>query len=303
MSLTTDKRDVPVQEGLAPWATLRQTYPPDFGKAKRIPRWLMNIAVWRRRRLARPVLARAERICDFEPGMISIVILCCKRLPELKRLVASLDKFLATHESGTCVEKILVDNGSGNDVVSWAHECAFFDRVIAHENNLGMAVALDDVFPQARGEYILLLEEDFIVDYERSFLKRCLVLFDDFPEIGIIRLKNQRNWGRPYRIIGPLRSTSDNTEFWTWFPSLNGKLNVWAAGSVLFRKVSFMATGRIPLGPNVARSELQHQGVLYEETYGQRYNRTWLAAKIKDCYPFVQPNDTPESPGWGEVTD
>ncbi len=285
---------------LAPWATLRQTNPPDFGKAKRIPRWLMNLICWRRRRMARATLRRSQDICTFEPGLISIVILCCKRLPELQRLVAGLDDFLATHEPGTKVEKILVDNGSGGDVVSWADGCGFFDRIIAHENNLGMAVALDDAFPQTRGEYVLLLEEDFVVDYDRPFLGRCLTLFDQYPEIGIIRLKNQRNWGRSYRIIGPLRATSDGTEFWTWLPSLNGKLNVWAAGSVLFRKVSFMATGPIPLGPNVSRDLPQHQGVLYEEIYGRRYNRTWLAAKVKDCYPFVQPNDSPESPGWGE---
>jgi hypothetical protein len=86
-------------------------------------------------------------------------------------------------------------------------------------------------------------------------------------------------------------------------PSLNGKLNVWAAGSVMFRKVSFVETGRIPIGPNVRRNNPKHQGVLYEETFGKKYNKRWLAAKIKDCYPFVQPNDNSVSPGWGEVTD
>jgi glycosyltransferase involved in cell wall biosynthesis len=259
--------------------------------------------VCRRRAKAVKTIARAREICDFESGVVSIVILSCKRLAELQRLVANLQSFLETIEDYTKIEKVLVDNGSGPQLVRWSENSGFFDRIIAHENNLGIAGALDDAFPQVKGEYILLVEEDFIIDFDRPFLNRCLTLFGEYPEIGIIRLKNQRNWGKPHRIIGPVRQTSDGMEFWTWLPSLNGKLNVWAAGSVLFRKVSFIATGRIPLGPNVGRDHPGHQGALYEEVYGKRYNRNWLAAKMRNCYPFVQPNDTPESSGWGEVND
>lgn len=285
----------------SPWATLRQTDPPDFGEAKLVPRWWLNCSVRRRRAKALETIARAKEICDFESGAVSIVILSCKRLSELQRLTHSLQSFLGTVEDYSKVEKVLVDNGSGSQLVRWSEESGFFDRIIAHQNNLGMACALNDAFPQVKGEYILLIEEDFVVEYDQPFLRRCLTLFDEYPEIGLIRLKNQRNWGKPHRIIGPVRYTSDRTEFWTWLPSLSGKLNVWAAGSVLFRKVSFMDTGPIPLGPNVGRHHSRHQGTLYEEIYGRRYNRNWLAAKIRNCYPFVQPNDTPESSGWGEV--
>lgn len=285
------------------WATQTQTTPPDFGLAKLVPSWWLNWAVRRRKDKSRVIISSAAEICDFEIGKISIVILSCKRLPELKRLVKGLDSFIRNIEAYSKVEKILVDNGSGYELVEWAEKSNFFDRIIAHKSNLGMAVALDDAYIKANGEYILLLEEDFIVEYDRPFFKKCLTLFHEYPEIGIIRLKNQRNWGKSYRIISPLRNTSDGTEFWTWLPSLNGKLNVWAAGSVMFRKVSFVETGRIPIGPNVRRNNPKHQGVLYEETFGKKYNKRWLAAKIKDCYPFVQPNDNSASPGWGEVTD
>jgi glycosyltransferase involved in cell wall biosynthesis len=287
----------------ASWAKLRQTDPPDFGRAKQVPRWWLRCSVHRRRARAERIIFRAREICDFDPCVVSVVILSCKRLVELQRLAGSLNFFLENFEDYTKIEKVLIDNGSGPQLVRWSEDSGFFDRIIAHEQNLGMAVALDDAFPQMKGEYILLIEDDFVVDYDRPFLKSCLTLFDEYPEIGIIRLKDQRNWGKPHRIIGPLRHTSDGTEFWTWLPSFNGELNVWAAGSVLFRKVSFMATGRIDLGPNVGRDHPKHQGVLYEEVYGKRYNRNWLAAKMRNCYPFVQPNDNPESSGWGEVMD
>ncbi len=282
------------------WATQIQTNPPDFGNAKFTPQWWFDWILKRRINKNKKIISNSTEIFDFEPGMVSIVVLSCKRLVELQRLVEGLDDFLSNVDKYSKVEKILVDNGSGVELVDWAENSNFFDRIIAHKENLGMAVALDDAYIKAKGEYILLIEEDFVVQYSHSFIKKCLKLFDEYPEIGIIRLKNQRNWGKSYRIIGPQRSTSDGTKFWTWLPSLNGKLNVWAAGSVLFRKVSFISTGRIPVGPNVKRSHPKHQGVLYEETYGKKYNKKWLAAKIYNCYPFVQPNDSPESPGWGE---
>jgi len=290
-----------MNDPLAPWATLRQTNPPDFGRAKIIPYWWLNLSVKKRLKKSDGIIARSVEICNFNPGVISIVILSCKRLNELKRLVGSLKIFLESVETYTKIEKILVDNGSGSELVEWAESIDFFDQIIAHTKNLGMAVALDDAYMKANGEYILLIEEDFIVDYSEPFLEKCLRLFDEYHEIGIIRLKDQRNWGKTHRIISPLRSVSDGTRFWTWLPSFNGKLNVWSAGSVLFRKVSFVEAGKIPIGPNFDRKDPRHQGALYEEAFGKIYNKKWLAAKIENCYPFVQPNDSPSSPGWGEI--
>ena len=280
-----------------------QTDPPDFGKAKRVPRWWLNWAVLKRRKKAAALINSSHRYDNITEGVISIVILSCQRLPQLKRLVHCLEPFLRNYENNVPIEKVLVDNGSGTELLDWARNTDFFDLIVAHEENLGMAIALDDAFLKVRGEYILLLEDDFVIDYAKPFLKRCVDLFNEFPEIGIIRLKNQRNWGKPFRVIGPLRTTAEGTEFWTWLPSLNGKLNVWTAGSVIFRKISFLDTGSIPHGANVSRSSPNHQGILYEEVFGKRYNRNWLAAKIKNVYPFVQPSDHPESPGWAETSD
>ena len=86
----------------------------------------------------------------------------------------------------------------------------------------------------------------------------------------------------------------------TWFPSINGRLNVWAAGSVMFRKVSYLSIGEIIYKKNISRNTIGHQGFYYEEVYGKKYNKKWLAAKIENCYPFIQPNDNEESPGWNE---
>ena len=277
-----------------------QTSPPDFGDARRVPSWWLNLSILRRRSRAKAIVEQSSRENESDAGLISIVVLSCKRQVELQRLTESLMLFLGKIEDYSNVEKILVDNGSEKQLVEWAKSLCFYDSIVAHECNLGMAVALNDIFWKVRGEYILLIEDDFVLDYNHPFFRRCLSLFKEYPEIGIIRLKNQKNWGKRFRIISPLRKTSDGTKFWTWLPSFNGKLNIWTAGSVMFRRVSFTSTGEIPTGPNVDRTSQAHQGILYEEVYGKRYNRNWLAAKIYDCYPFIQPGDNKESPGWAE---
>ncbi len=284
----------PEQAQMRPqWAREKQPHPPNFGQAKRIPRLLLNVSVKRRRGKCLQIIRDSRRYCDFEPGLISLVILSCKRIREFRRLCESLVPFFDGVETYPQVEKILADNGSGPELVDYARGLGFFDRVLAHERNLGMAGALNDAYQKCNGEYVLLVEDDFVVDYDRPFLSDCLDIFREFPEIGIIRLKNQNNWWKPFRVIGPLRSTSAGVPFWTWLPSWpKGDNNVWACGSVLFRKVSFFSTGRLPLG------EGRHQAVLVENAYGCLYNKTWLAAKAKDCYPFFQPNDNLESPGF-----
>lgn len=282
------------------WSQELQPNPPYFGEAHLVSRVKLGWEVWHRRILCQKILRQSQRWCNYEPGLVSIVILSCKRPVQLKRLCESLFPFLGSIESDHKREVLLVDNGSGRELISYVHSLKGFDRIIAHPVNVGMTIALREAFPQCRGEYILLLEDDFVLKEDKPFLARCLEIFAGYPEIGIIRLKNQNNWWKPYRRIGPLRRTTSGTEFWTWLPSPDGSLNVWAAGSVLFRKISYFSTGELPIGPNRSRDELEHQGYLYECVYGRRYNHTWLAAKIKDCYPFAQPNDHPDSPGWGE---
>ena len=274
------------------WSREIQPDPPYFGQAKRIPRWRLNLAIRRRRKKTLDIIRNGEAYCEFDKGLVSLVVLSCKRLPELRRLCESLVPFFRDVEDYARVEKTLVDNGSGPELVNFIKDLGFFDTIIAHPKNLGMAGALNEAYRRCRGEYILLIEDDMVVDCGRPFLRRCLDIFDEFSEIGIIRLKNQNNWWKPFRRIGPLRASATGVEFWTWLPSRDGETNVWACGSVLFRKVSFFSTGFLPVG------EGRQQAVLVENVYARDYNKVWLAAKVKDCYPVFQPNDNLESPGF-----
>lgn len=277
------------------WAMEKQPDPPNFGQAKRISMEKLEKIVKKRRPYCEKILAEAQNICFFIPEKVSLVVLSCKRLPELKRLLDGLIPFFKNVEIHSKIEKILVDNGSGSELVDYCKQTGFFDRIIAHPHNLGMAGALNDIYPKCEGEYILFVEDDFVIDYSEPFLRKCINLMKERPEVGIIRLKNQNNWWKPARIISEKIISPSGIPFWLWLPSKDFTTNVWACGSVLFRKASFISTGMLPAGVDG-----RQQAIDVESTYGKNYNRYWLAAKIEKCYPFVQPNDNPESPGFSD---
>lgn len=281
------------------WKLQKQTSPPTFGWARLVSDIVLEKEIARRTENCSMFISNSKSYCDFREGKISLIVLSCKRLHTLKRLIESARTYFENIDAYPYIEKILVDNGSGEELIEDIRKMDFFDRIIAHSRNLGMVGALKHAYRQVDGEYVLLVEDDFVLDYDKPFIEKCLRIFREFPEIGIIRLKNQNNWWKPHRVIGPIRKTSTGVEFWTWLPSKDGKLNVWVAGSVMFRKVSYFTVGELPDVPHVRRKKKFNHAYIYEYVYGKKYNKHWLAAKIQNCYPFVQPNDNLQSPGWG----
>lgn len=298
---TSLKSAVPVAkvlERLPPdpnWKFQKQSTPPSFGWATRVGMARLEREVAQRLPHCKQILAQAERYCSFVPGKVSFVVLSCKRWHTLEKLLSSLQNWSETYPK---IEKILIDNGSGPELVAKARATQIFDTIVDHPQNLGMIGALRDAYRRVDGEYVLYVEDDFILDDAKPFLHKCITLLNENPEIGIIRLKNQNNWWKPQRVIAPKRKTSDGTEFWTWLPSSDGMMNGWCAGSVMFRRAAYFSVGELPDVPQVTRKKRTNHAFMYEYIYGKEFNKRWLAAKIDGICPFVQPNDNLQSPGW-----
>lgn len=279
------------------WKYEKQTNPPTFGWAKFCNQRELDHEVKKRKDHCLKVIKDS----DLNNADITFFILTCKRWETLEPLVKSCKNYFENIDKYKNIKKVLIDNDSGEEILKKAEDEKFFDDIIKNKENLGMIGALQEAFSKVETEFIIFVEDDFLLDCKEPFLKKCIDVFREFPEIGFIRLKNQNNWWKPFRRISPLRSTSSGVSFWTWLPSLNGRLNGWCAGSVMFRTDSFKDVGDLPkVSHNISREKGMHQGELYECEYGEKYNRKWLTAKIENCYPFVQPNDNEECLGWGD---
>lgn len=258
-------------------------------------------ALWRRE-------ACTQIIRRHSKGQVgtAMVVLSCKRPEALVRLFESMR---GETREWRLSESWFVDNGSGPEIERMARVSGLFGEYRIHPQNIGMGPAINDVLDRTRCEFILFVEDDLVLVDGQPFVGKCSCLFDDYPEIGIIKLKRKENWSTmyPYRRIGPVQRTQSGVTFHPWLPSPRwtfrwgqrpwyptGIHNGWSLGPVMFRWSAWKEFGPLPSGQG------RGQAVAAEEEYALRFNRVFLAARPMDFAPFEQPQ-TEESPGFRDA--
>ncbi len=81
----------------------------------------------------------------------------------------------------------VVDNNSVDDSVRMVQEKFPEMRLIANKKNVGFAVANNQAIRESRGEYVLLLNPDTLV--EEDTFSKCLAFMDAHPEAGALGVK------------------------------------------------------------------------------------------------------------------
>lgn len=249
-------------------------------------------------------LRRQGHTCeDVGRAGTDLVLLSCKRPVETYRLMESLAKNRIALAG--LVDSWSVDNGSGQGVRLSILESKVFKNKVWFPRNIGMGAAVNDVLGRVKSKYVLFIEDDLVLDYTAPFVLDCERIFEEFPQVGIIKLKRKTNWNDyPYRRIGPMQEMNWGTRFHPWLPSPRwtfrwgqrpwypvGIHNVWSLGPVMFRHVLWRQAGPIPSGQG------RGQALAAEEQYALRVNTKWIAARPVGIQPFLQP-PTIESPGF-----
>ncbi len=100
-------------------------------------------------------------------------------------LVESLDSI--ARQSYADWEMVLCDDGSSDDTLKVAREWARHDdraKVLANEQNLGLARTLDRCISEARGEFLARQDGDDISEPER--LAKLVAAMDAHPEVAVV---------------------------------------------------------------------------------------------------------------------
>jgi len=111
------------------------------------------------------------------PGLVSVVMLSWNAPQYTKMALESI----RAHTHGD-YEVIIVDNGSGPETVEWLRTLTDV-RVIYNSTNRGYAGGNNQAIAAARGEYIVLLNNDVIVT--EGWLNGLLGAFDRIPALGV----------------------------------------------------------------------------------------------------------------------
>ncbi len=113
---------------------------------------------------------------------VSLIILVHNQLDHTRRCLESVARH--TPESH---EVILVDNGSGPETAAYLRERAGTGpgvRLIVNVNNRGFSAGNNQGLAIARGEYVMLLNNDTVVT--EGWLTRMLAVFERHPATGIV---------------------------------------------------------------------------------------------------------------------
>lgn len=119
---------------------------------------------------------------EAPPPLTSLVILTFNQLDYTKKAVESIGRHTPEPH-----EIIFVDNGSSDGTLDWLQALTDRDpryRLIANGLNLGFAKGCNQGIEAARGEFILLLNNDVIVT--PGWLSGLLAPFSSSEEIGIV---------------------------------------------------------------------------------------------------------------------
>lgn len=116
---------------------------------------------------------------------LSIIILTCNQQAFTERLLRSLDEYMITHED---TETILIDNGSVDNTTTviapitgrWGKRY----RLISNRMNIGVAAARNQGLKIAHGEYIMILDNDTIVNIKA--LESLITHLDSNRECGLV---------------------------------------------------------------------------------------------------------------------
>lgn len=118
------------------------------------------------------------------PGLVSIVMLSWNA-PQFTKLAL---ESIRRHTQGR-YEVIVVDNGSGSETVDWLKTLTDV-RVIYNATNRGYAGGNNQALAAARGEYVVLLNNDVVVT--DGWLDDLLAAFDRIPGLGVSAPRSNR---------------------------------------------------------------------------------------------------------------
>ena len=133
---------------------------------------------------------------------ITISLVVFDGAPWLPGCLASL-----TEQETSDFELLIHDNASRDDSLTTLRAWASTEpraRVVASEQNLGYAAAHNRAIQDARGDVVLLLNQD--VELDRGFLAAVLETFGRYPDVGAVQAR-LRQLGGPGQRLDRLDST------------------------------------------------------------------------------------------------
>ena len=110
---------------------------------------------------------------------VSIVILTWNSAAEIVACLSSLSQALTAFPA----EVIVIDNGSHDETCELVRKTLPAARLVCNQKNLGVAPARNQGIRLATGEYVIVLDDDTIV--QAGAFERMIRYLEDYPDVGL----------------------------------------------------------------------------------------------------------------------
>jgi len=164
---------------------LHPTHPPAYRRAIEQPYWALP-PVLRKKQIAENIQSESNSKetthYDLKLPLTSIIILTRNQLEYTKRCIESIERWTSEPH-----EIIIVDNGSTDGTLAYLETLAAQNprvQVVTNGENLGFAAGNNRGIAVAKGDYILLMNNDVVVT--PGWLERMLACAARNPQIGIV---------------------------------------------------------------------------------------------------------------------
>ncbi len=144
------------------------------------PRWDYSICEY-----------KENRDVFLEEGLFSIIVVAHGR-PEITRKCLELTLRNVAKYDGD-VELILVENGECEDNYNFFMELDFDRKVVVRHKNYGINHALNQGWALSRGEYVMILENDWETQVECDFLGVAKNILEENEDVSLIQLRDPRD--------------------------------------------------------------------------------------------------------------
>lgn len=124
----------------------------------------------------------------LEPGLFSIIILAHGRPTITRQCFLSTLECLQLYAGE--LEHIFIENGNCEPNYEFFKELNLERKVIIRQDNFGINEALNNGLALSRGEFIFILENDWMATCQIDFLSIAKEIFIEKSDIGIIQLRD-----------------------------------------------------------------------------------------------------------------
>jgi len=231
---------------------------------------------------------KENRDVFMERGLFSIVVLAHGR-PEITRqtVLGTLDNIKRYQGE---VEWVFVENGGCDENYKFFDDLDVERKVIIRQHNYGINEGLNQGWALSRGEYVMILENDWHTVASEDFLAVAKDIFEEQPQVGMIQLRDPRDpnenhgLGKPLynpwtcdpntvRDAGIIMSRQETTNGHTYLVANHP--NGFNNNPIIIRKQIYRECGPYP-EPEVG-SDPRHGETEYQERVA---NTGWLTAYI-----------------------